>query len=294
MKKILLMAMVLPLMASLASCGNDEPVSKTTINSKLQTITQGSSEPFISSAQYTYEIDNVKQKMNFTVTTSFNQYMPVITMVLNDITVKPVAVDIISFNTSSIIPVDEAGTAYSEYTITDLHGVIDQYNGIQTIRFKVVSSHGTTQVFSFSSSYYSALNEEDGYVYYSPVTGEVYPTTTFCEFNLKSDNTCSIFMYNVKFDEKMPVLDCIEIPNVPATFTNSGYTLKGTDIVPYYYDSNDQRIPMDSRTVTNLECELNFLTGDLMVSFDCMGKHFVNEAGNEANLNDCKSKLVHF
>ena len=51
---------------------------------------------------------------------------------------------------------------------------------------------------------------------------------------------------------------------------------------------------METRMVTNLESELNFITGDFTVSFDCMGKHFLNEAGNEANLNGCKSKLVHF
>ena len=295
MKKFLLMAMVLPLMTILWACGNDEPVSKTTINSKLITITPTSAEPFVSSGQYTYEVDNVKLKMNLTVATSFNQHMPVITMVIKDITIKAVTSDIIKFSVTSAVPVDENGVAYSEYTITDMQGVVDQLNGVQTIRYKVVSQRGTTQVFSFSSKYLSALGEDEGYIYFNPLTNEVYPTTTFCEYSLNNaKNTCSIFMYNVKFAQTMPTLDCIEIPDVPITYTSTGYRMEGTDIVPYYYDSDGRRIPMETRMVTNLESELNFITGDFTVSFDCMGKHFLNEAGNEANLNGCKSKLVHF
>lgn len=295
MKKYLLGIFAMAALIGLQACGGDDRDESTTIiHANLITVTQGET-PFMSDGLYKYEVNNVSGKMDLTLTTTFNKYMPEVTMVIKDITLRALVTGIVKFNVTSVVPQKEDGTPYSDYTITDLIGVIDQINGIQTIRYKVVSEHGTTQVFSTSSLAFSALSENDGYVYINASTNEIYPNGTFCRFAWNTgQNLVNLSMFNVKFAEKMPIQLWIEIPSIKAETTNTGYILSANEVIPNSLDMDGQRTPMEKYKITNLTGEVNFITGDCTIEFDCFGMHFKNEAGNEANLNDCKNKLAYY
>ena len=88
-------------------------------------------------------------------------------------------------------------------------------------------------------------------------------------------DSSSIYIYNVKFDERMPVTVNIRI-DAPCTVDKTGkvFTLAGTDIIPYLLSGTPK--PMPSYLITNLTCTVDTKQKTYSIFFNCHGGEYSN------------------
>ena len=78
--------------------------------------------------------------------------------------------------------------------------------------------------------------------------------------------TVNIEINNIQFVQQMPTLSEITIPGAKLESTSTGYHITADVIVPTSAD-----VPMDNRTITNLDITVNAGAGSFSGSFTCMG-----------------------
>ncbi|MGM9811247.1 MAG: hypothetical protein ACI30V_00205 [Muribaculaceae bacterium] len=78
--------------------------------------------------------------------------------------------------------------------------------------------------------------------------------------------TANIEINNIQFIQQMPTLSEITIPGATLESTSTGYRITADEIVPTSAD-----VPMDNRTITNLDITVNAGAGTFGGSFNCMG-----------------------
>lgn len=78
--------------------------------------------------------------------------------------------------------------------------------------------------------------------------------------------TADIIINKIRFVEESPILSEITIPGVPYTYTPTGYHFEAEKIVP-----SSDGVPMDKRTVTNLDMTVKVQEGVFSGMFRCMG-----------------------
>lgn len=93
------------------------------------------------------------------------------------------------------------------------------------------------------------------------------------EFNNDKDS-CSIYLYNIKFSEEMPVTINVRI-DAPYTYVLKTYTILGNNISPYMQRGGTWA-PMtgEEYRVTNLVSLVNLDAKVYSISFDCHGGHY--------------------
>ena len=86
-----------------------------------------------------------------------------------------------------------------------------------------------------------------------------------------SQDSSKIYVYNVKFDEKMPVTVNVLI-DAPCTIDKTGkvYTFSGTDIIPNLLMGNTPT-PYPTLRVNNLRSVVDTEKKTYSISFDCQG-----------------------
>ena len=80
-------------------------------------------------------------------------------------------------------------------------------------------------------------------------------------------------MFNIQFAPQMPTLQQIRIPlaGVTITPTATGYSMSGTDIVPYHTLGTTET-PMKDRTITDLTGSVDLVAKKYSLQFTCFGK----------------------
>ena len=93
------------------------------------------------------------------------------------------------------------------------------------------------------------------------------------DINTTKDSS-SIYIYNVKFSEVMPVTVNIRI-DAPCISDkmNEVFTFAGTDIIPYIMREGTP-IPAPSYIITNLTSTVNTKNKVFNIAFDCHGGHY--------------------
>ena len=97
------------------------------------------------------------------------------------------------------------------------------------------------------------------------------------KFDINTDkDSSSIYIYNVKFSEMMPVTVNIRI-DAPCTADKTGkvYTFAGTDIIPYLIREGTP-VPAPSYVITNLTCDVNTKDKVYDIFFNCHGGEYKN------------------
>ena len=97
------------------------------------------------------------------------------------------------------------------------------------------------------------------------------------KFDINTDTeSSSIYIYNVKFSEMMPVTVNIRI-DAPCTADKTGkvYTFAGTDIIPYLIREGTP-VPAPSYVITNLTCNVNTKDKVFDIFFNCHGGEYKN------------------
>ena len=103
--------------------------------------------------------------------------------------------------------------------------------------------------------------------------GEANDTYIVWDINLDQDSS-SIYVYNAKFSERMPVTVNVRI-DAPCVADKSKkvFTFTGTDITPYLLREGTP-VPYESMPVTNLTSVVNTEKKTYSISFDCHGGHY--------------------
>ncbi len=174
-----------------------------------------------------------------------------------------------------------AGTGFTPmdgYTVNDVSGTVDLALNTVILKYQVVSTRSTSQIYAFSPVLYSELPH-----------GEAnYGTTSesYYKFQYSIDDAGAavgnIRIYNISFTEGMPKLAEIRIPidgdGTVIVPTTTGYHVTGTGIVPYYTQGGAE-VPMASRTINDLDVTIDVAARTYNVEFDCYGMH-VKHSGN--------------
>ena len=150
------------------------------------------------------------------------------------------------------------------YTVTNVDGYANPKDGVLYVSY-VVNNTWTVNI--SSQLYYSALS--DGKFSYGS-TNEKY--ITYFLYQANSAWKGDIKMFNIQFAPQMPTLKQIRIPlaGVTITPTATGYSMSGTDIVPYYTTGTTEA-PMKDRTITDLTGSVDLVTKKYTLQFTCFG-----------------------
>ena len=91
-----------------------------------------------------------------------------------------------------------------------------------------------------------------------------------------SKDSSSIYIYNIKFSEQMPVTVNIRI-DAPCTADKTGkvYTFAGTDIIPYMMREGTP-VPAPSFVITNLTSTVDTKNKNFNIFFNCHGGEYSN------------------
>lgn len=106
------------------------------------------------------------------------------------------------------------------------------------------------------------------------VHSETNDTYLVWDINTEKDSS-SIYVYNVQFDPRAPLMT-IRV-DAPVTIDKSGkiYTFAGTGIHPYlFYGDRFVQFMDDAYLVTNLISTVNIGEKMYSISFDCHGGHY--------------------
>ncbi len=163
------------------------------------------------------------------------------------------------------------GEPYSGYEITDIGGHVDTARDIYTITFGVNTRGTGYKVVATSTTLRTDVGTDS---YYD--TGKLY-----YQYNLLDNLKAEIYIHNVQFSvggASSPLLPKIHIPDLTVVPTSTGYKLIGNGIIPNNITAGGP-VPMGNRfVVTNFEATLNVITGEHHITFDCMGGNHTGDA----------------
>lgn len=266
MKKLLSIIAVMAMLMSFTACGDDnnEPLGPTSSTTSLEalnvkTVTGGnvSNE---SSCATDITVDPSKGTVSLTFKDiSFAKRMPAVTFSLEDMkyTTGKNSRTEYHFSAATLTPMQG-------YTVTNVDGYANPKDGVLYVSFVV---NNTWTVYVSSQLYYSALS--DGKFSYS-TTNDTY----FSYFLYQAGSVWKgdIEIFNIQFAPNMPTLKQIRIPLASATITPTatGYSISGTDIVPYYTTGTTEA-PMKDRTITDLTGSVDLVTKKYALQFTCYG-----------------------
>lgn len=276
--KILYLAACVALLSLATACGsdNDEPqpdrierASMTNIVTKTVAGTTGMPYDVNSSLDFTINhtaktVDVIARGLKFSV------HQPV-TVDLNFDGCKATFADDKHFTIT--------GTGFTPmegYTVNDLSGTVDLALNTAILKYQVVSTRSTSQIYAFSPTLYSELPNGDANY------GTTIETYYKFEYRITDQDAPvgNIRIYNISFASGMPKLAEIRIPLNDDTVvepTTTGYRVTGSGIVPYYTQGGTE-VPMASRTIDDLNVTIDVAARTYSVEFDCYGLH-VSQSG---------------
>ncbi len=274
MNKILTLAACVALLSLATACGsdNDEPQPDRIERASMagvvtKTVAGTTGEPFDVNSSLEFSINHTAKTVDVTAMgVKFSVHQPV-TVDLNFDGCKATFADDKHFTI--------AGTGFTPmegYTVNDLSGTVDLALNTAILKYLVVSTRSTSQIYAFSPTLYSELPQDAGNY------GSTVETYYKFQYSITSQGTPEggISIYNISFAAGMPKLAEIRIPlNGEGTViepTATGYHIAGSGIVPYYIQGGAE-VPMASRTIDNLDATIDVAARTYSVEFDCYGLH---------------------
>ena len=280
MKKLFFMLAFSAMILGFTACGDDkdEPqpdVTKTITIDNIVTKTVSGSTGTAFDVNSSLELDiNYTQKLVNVVTkgVKFSPNQPItIDLTFNDCAAICKNENYFSLNGTGFTPMDG-------YSVNDVEGSIDLNLKTVLMKYTVVSTRTTSQIYAFSDNLYGNLPANE------TTLDDITDTYYKFHYGITADNTvnANVHIYNIRFVEEMPKLAEIRIPLSDATITTTptGYTIEGSDIIPFYMQGQTE-VPMSSRPITNLKLDVNVENKTFHIEFDCYGLH----VSNDGNLN---------
>ena len=262
------------LIALLSACGsdNDEPqqTKMFTLNDAVtKTVSGTTGLPFDVNTDLTFDINYTTRTVDVkTLGVRFSQHQPYgIDLDFDGCKVTNVDGERFSFTGTGFNPMEG-------YTVNNVSGTFDISLNTGCMKYSVVTSKSTSQIYAFSKMLYSTL----------PNNATNYYKTAECFYKFLysvGDNggvEANVYIDNISFAEGMPKLSEMRIPLGGATVTSTpnGYTAQGTDIVPFNLQGQTE-VPMNSRTINNLILQVNVASKTFHIEFDCFGLHYTDD-----------------
>lgn len=280
MKKTMLLLATMAIMMGLSACGddNDEPqpdVTKTiTIdNIVTKTIAGSTGTAFDVNSSLELDINYTKKLVNvITKGVKFSPNQPVtIDLNFNDCAATFMNDNCFSLKGTGFTPMDG-------YTVNNVEGSINMNLKTVLMKYTVVSTRTTSQIYAFSDNLYGNLPTNE------TTLDDITDTYYKFHYGITADNTvnANVHIYNIRFVEAMPKLAEIRIPLSDAVITTTpkGYSIEGSEIIPFYMQGQTE-VPMTTRPITNLKLDVNVENKTFHIEFDCYGLH----VSNDGNLN---------
>lgn len=258
----------------LASCGNDDPINTDTyeygVANLITKTVSGESFYDTSSGYLKFVIDYVKGNAKLEVhDAKYAAMMPAQTFTLDNLTGNFTYIDVFSLTSGS--------TTYDVmegYQVKDVRCNANIGLTMHYLTYSVVSSRGTSQVYTFPSAILSKL--DDDAMNYNATPNFFLLFTA----GLNSEGTYSgnVLLTNVQFNigERQSPKMTIRIPydeHVTITPTATGYTVSGTGITGLYRQL-EEFIPFEQSTIDNLILVVDVVNKEYSIAFDCMGGSF--------------------
>ena len=260
----------------LASCGNDDPVTTDTyeygVNELITKTVSGETFYDTSNGYLKFTLDYLKSSANLEIhDVKYAAMMPAQTFNLDNLTANFTYADVFSLTSGNTTYDVMEGYQVKNVRCNVNLGVVMHY-----LTYSVVTSRGTSQVYTFPSVILSKL-DDDALNYNS--TPNFFLVFTG---NLNSEGTYSgnVLLSNVQFSigERQSPKMTIRIPydeHVTITPTATGYTVSGTGITGLYRQ-NEEYIPFEQSTIDNMEIVVDVVNKQYSISFDCMGGSFTD------------------
>jgi len=83
--------------------------------------------------------------------------------------------------------------------------------------------------------------------------------------------TADLYVYNARFDSKMPQAFDMVFPGIPFSMVQNGYSLHADELIPRIGD-----VPYERYKITDLNVTGSFVDNSLTVSFTCAGRYALN------------------
>lgn len=244
---------------------------------QLYSVTMGNKTTLYKPVMFTYELNYNEGTADITINgVQFSPMMPAITMEIEDIRFTK-TISGIKLNATNIVPeVDDK--PIPEYTISSLNCRIASSQilnfSIAELSF-VVNNSITVNVSSPTLTFEHESQTDVIKVLSSNSNDDFHFNNASYAIYLNPDNNlANIYIYNMKFAEKMPAMNMI-FPNVPYTATSSGFELKCDELIPTL--NNAEKTPVDTYPIHAFNAKI--ANGLLTVSFAC------TKVGNEAMVN---------
>ncbi len=239
--KYLSSLLILAMSLCLFSCNDDETENKESFTIKQTNKVSSVDTTTIYSAEYRYDINYTSGTMNIIASNvRFAPRMPAITFTMNNIPFTYTS-NGINLSANNIVPVVQ-GFENTEmgYVITNLSGRIvtsTATSGISVIITYIINYenvyNGETETYSVTAYPAPMVFDQNSE---TAITGGRLPySTTFSVYSVKLDetsNTAALYIYNAKFDEKMPVGMNIVFRGITAVPTSLGYELSCDSLIP--------------------------------------------------------------
>ena len=278
MNRFLPLAACVALLSLATACGsdNDEPqpdrIERASMSNVVtKTVAGSTGVPYDVNSALTFGINYTAKTVDVAATgVKFSPHQPVTV----DLDLKGCKATFVDDKHFTI-----AGTGFTPmegYTVNDLSGTVDLALNTAILKYLVVSTRSTSQIYAFSPTLYSEL----------PQAASDYGTTveTYYKFEYSITDqgapVANIRIYNISFASGMPKLAEIRIPLNDDTVvepTTTGYRVTGSGIVPFYTQGAAE-VPMASRTIDNLNVTIDVAARTYSVEFDCYGLH-VSQSG---------------
>lgn len=267
MKKLLSLLAAMAVLLSFTACGDDnnEPLGPTSSTTNIETLNvktvTGGNVSNESSCATDVTVDPSKGTVSLTFKDiSFSKRMPSVTFSLEGLkyTTGKNSRTEYHFTAATLPPI-------GNYTVTNVDGYANPKDGVLYVSFVV---NNTWTVYVSSQLYYSALS--DGKFSYS-TTNDTYISYFLYQANgaWKGD----IEMFNIQFAPNMPTQPHIRIPLDGATITPTatGYSISGTNIVPYFTRGTVE-LKDEKFTITDLTASVDLVTKTYSIQFTCVGQ----------------------
>lgn len=213
----------------LASCGNNDPKSELTLQQTFisRTFMEGSTAVEVTEGDYTFVLDLVNMRINITANKAVIPGLAeATTFTLHNIPLKFTTQNGYTFESASVIPTIN-GVENPEFKITNLKGKI--YESEVRLEYNVPGNYkiiGTQKemIFMHSVTTTNKIGSQDAPYKYKLSAYHIL-------FNAEK-RTAKVIIRYAKFAENMPVIEMMEISDVPFEATPTTFTLKADEVIP--------------------------------------------------------------
>ncbi|MGM9804535.1 MAG: hypothetical protein ACI308_10215 [Muribaculaceae bacterium] len=261
-KQLIYATFALAIAMSVGSCSTDTPEQIQTISDQVMIVTNDPSAQSITTGAIAFKFYTESAVTDITMPVQVGGETK--TACFKDVKLSYDVARGYTFSASTAQATDASGNS--------LGFAINSLNGSVQVGFPVDATHDNISI-SYTINGVQVFVTKPTISYFTTVTRTSASSSSFsCEnatYNVTINTTkgkADIEINNIQFIQQMPTLSEITIPGIDVETTSTGFRLTAESIVP-----TSTGVPMENRTVSNLDITLRVAEGTMQGTFNCMG-----------------------